>query len=306
MSIADDFRTSIGAVGDNWVPWHHNRGAVGADSVAAFYRRVTASSGNVADLARQYWSAPTTGRFNATSTVSGNAVRLEGPDWLTAAPLLIYCHGQGGTQNEPWTLDFAPLRTPSIDAGWIWAASNMAGANFGNAAGVTSISQLIAWVKTHYTVTDIVLYGVSMGGLPAMNYIANGGYDPLLRGFVGGVAGQSLADLFNNVPSTKAAIKTAWGFAADGDYGTATAGGDPMLRTTSLYAGLRYCWFASFEDTLLSPTPHSVAMRDKLASVATEATLQTTTGDHVTTPMTASGTALAPVFMSFLGRCAPA
>jgi len=302
LTVNDRFRTAIGALSDNWTKWHADRGATGASSWLRFYRNASGvTTGTLGDAMAAYWAAPPA-RTTATGTAGGQAVRLEGPSHLASAPLIVWCHESGGSQNSPWSNAFsASLVSALVDSGWIIASSNMGGATtWGNAAATNSIAPLIAWVETTWTVTDIVLVGQSMGGIAALNYIGLGGYDSRVRGFVGTAGAASLAAMWAQA-GFKADIRTAYGFVDDGDYATATSGRDPMLRTASAFNGLRYRWFTSPGDTAVTKVDHADPMSARVTGALERQVVVAGSGGHF--DPTSYGWFLESDWSQFLNRC---
>jgi len=90
-------------------------------------------------------------------------------------PIVIYSHGStySVTQNPDNQLlkDLRIYADTFIKEGYIFAASNQHGDNWGNAAAIEDTRKLVEYIKTNFKTSDeIYLIGFSMGGLPTMNF----------------------------------------------------------------------------------------------------------------------------------------
>lgn len=209
-------------------------------------------------------------------------------------PLAVYVHGASEDKTAPLTRPGKPVLIEAMsDAGWIVASIDARGENWGNAASVGDYLALLAWLRANYSLTGVeVLVAQSMGGLDGFSVMAQ---EQSIAGLVGWFPVCSLAQMF---PGTyHGDISTAYGLANDGEYAAKTAGFDPMRLAPSLFAGRRYFFSASPEDTIVPKSFHSDAMRAKIAPYAAEATLFTSAGEHGAEFPTVGQT------LAFLERC---
>lgn len=90
-------------------------------------------------------------------------------------PMVIYSHGSTYTVSEspsnPLTEDLDYYADMFVKSGYIFAASNQHGDNWGNATAIEDTKKLIDFVNSDYKGNgDVYLLGFSMGGLVTMNY----------------------------------------------------------------------------------------------------------------------------------------
>ena len=251
------------------------------------------------------WSAAATagsaagvGAFEQTASPNGQAVRIWTPTTVEDTAVIV-CHKHTGSeQYAPPSAEYCVVGSLQA-SGYVVGASNMAGDNWGNAAGQAAIIDLWGMLKArHPSLTKLVLLAYSMGGIGAMNIVMANAI-PELRGVYGIDAVSSLANMYANATYT-ASIRTAYGIAADGsDYAAKTAGFDPMLASVPASAlTKRFVFVSSSADTAVSQSANSLSMIPRLAGAA-EVTSITHASSH-----------LAPVAMrpqsvvEFVRRCA--
>ena len=90
-------------------------------------------------------------------------------------PIVIYSHGStySVTQdpNNQLLKDLRVYADTFVKEGYIFAASNQHGDNWGNAAAIEDTRKLVEYIKSNFATSDeIYLIGFSMGGLPTMNF----------------------------------------------------------------------------------------------------------------------------------------
>lgn len=90
-------------------------------------------------------------------------------------PIVIYSHGStySVTSNPDNQLlkDLRLYADAFVKKGYIFAASNQHGDNWGNDLAVEDTRKLIEYIQTNFTSSkEIYLIGFSMGGLPTMNF----------------------------------------------------------------------------------------------------------------------------------------
>ena len=89
--------------------------------------------------------------------------------------IIIYNHGSDTTVTtdfqDQFMLDIRGYGEFFTQKGYIFAASNQHGKNYGNQDSVNDTISLIAWIKENYATAEKIHHiGYSMGGLPAMNH----------------------------------------------------------------------------------------------------------------------------------------
>jgi hypothetical protein len=119
-----------------------------------------------------------------------------------------------------------------LNQGWAVAASAMHGDNWGNANGVTDLTDLISTINTNYLpVGKVGLIGTSMGGLAASIVTA--------AGSIANLKGVYAIDAVFNLPwayeqsGFRAAITTAHGITAGTLSGATTVGATSLPTTAS-------------------------------------------------------------------------
>lgn len=191
--------------------------------------------------------------------------------------LLLACHSAGRTGSDPFGTEGNACIASAQAAGYLVAASTAQGDGWGNAASCTDYLNLITYCEATYSVTGIMLWGSSMGGLAALTLC---GYLRPAK-IRGALLIQPVCDLdatYHDHTAFDTSINTAYGM---GSWNAGTVGNyDPFDRPASEYAGLRYRFYASPSDTYVSKALNTDAMAAKIASVATEAAVVAVTGDH--------------------------
>lgn len=92
-------------------------------------------------------------------------------------PIIIYSHGSTYTITEdksnPLLKDLEMYAKEAVKNGYIFAASNQHGDNWGNNQSIEDTRKLIEYINYNFPSSgDIYLIGFSMGGLPTMNFAA--------------------------------------------------------------------------------------------------------------------------------------
>ncbi len=95
----------------------------------------------------------------------------------TNLPIVIYSHGStySVTSNPDNQLlkDLKLYGDAFVKKGYIFAASNQHGDNWGNSYAIEDTRKLIEYIQSNFTSSkEIYLVGFSMGGLPTLNFAA--------------------------------------------------------------------------------------------------------------------------------------
>jgi len=208
-----------------------------------------------------------------------------GFDSRVPTPVVIYVHGSGDVeedvtvQNKPTAI--GPVAAALVSAGYIVASPLLTSStNWGNPASIGAMEAVYRHLRDAYTLGPIVIMGHSMGGMVSLTTLARR-VIPGVVGYVGIEAVYSLANMFANATYT-AAIKTAFGMAADGsDYATKTAGYDPALRNGWEFRGLPMWLSSSAGDTQVNKTANAAALVTAVTPFNADITLFNSSGDHV-------------------------
>ena len=175
-----------------------------------------------------------------TTSPNGQDIHVlipSGYDAAVGAHLVIYCHGHGGSDEnlvDRSSDDTAAFLDRLIDDGYLVASSHQRGSNWGNDEAIEDIVDLYAYCVTNFRLRETLLWSVSMGGLSGLSAVKDKRI-PNIKGWAGIAPVCNLASMFdNNTGTFAAAIRTAYGIAADGsDYAALTSGNDPVLLAAS-------------------------------------------------------------------------
>jgi hypothetical protein len=216
----------------------------------------------------------------ANVTISGQATMYLVPTAPQNGTLVVYHHGVGENEDA-WLADTLKdtVRDALLADGYILAGSNAHDENWGNAASVADYNALYADAAARFTLTKVMFLSQSMGGLSGLNCVVDSTIP--VAGWAGIYPVCSLADMFaNNAGAYAAAIRAAYGIAADGsDYAAKTAGCDPLLVAATEYT-IPMRFYASAADTVVGKTANSDAMSAHVADNTPEESVVVCSGDH--------------------------
>lgn len=245
-------------------------------------------------------------QVTATDTITGQSILLLVPaegssnpyNSANPTPVVIHTHGSGETETGliSDSRKFA-CRDALINAGYILAASNARGNNWGNQASVDDYAALEKYLRTNYNVKGVALWGQSMGGLDALSVITQGKI-----AVVGALLTYPVCSLANlyGLGTYTSAINTAYGITGTGiaTYSNKTYGMDPALKPANAFKDMPMRFYASSGDTVVPKSANTDVMRSIVASTRTEAEIIVCTGEH--------GDAShfqASDYLAFFGRC---
>lgn len=196
----------------------------------------------------------------------------------TPAGLVIYCHGQTEAYNDingSASATKADVVNALTAAGYFVACSNAGGGySWGNWTSTNSIVAMERWIRANYDISHTVMWGVSMGGIAALNVIASGRI-PVI-GFIGTAPTYDLTAMHAG----------AYGGNIDGAYGTSGGwpgkayGWDPATMPAGHFHGIPMYMWASPGDTTVSKTDHCDALATAAAKVARSVTVTVCSGTH--------------------------
>lgn len=216
-----------------------------------------------------------------TPTVSGQACRiayLSDTNITEPKTLALYFHGSSETQDTPFTGLGKNITDKLISEGYIVAASFAGGNAWGNQDSQDDYYDLYAYINGLYNINKVVFIGQSMGGLTSLNLLASNRITECYAWY-GVYPVTNLNEAYFN-EGFASAIETAYGFVGSGNYAAATAGFDPQIATTSLFAEKTYDMTSSPDDTLIFKTTNSDLFKTKINSVAFRANVFAATGAH--------------------------
>jgi hypothetical protein len=262
------------------------------------------------------WQFEFLGRTGATSapTLASPVLIIKKEGIKGKRPVVFFNHQAGdaaAAAERIWRDNAAPhaLVSALVERGVIvvlgrnYSAKEGAGTNsWGNTeakqGNVDAWNYLLAHPEKYQVDTsNVVMLGASMGGLPTALSFTFGTIP--VEGAICVDCVLNLSHVYSNGFSS--GINYAYEIGgAGGTYGNATAGSDPMTLAASSWAGKRWLFIGNTADSVISYTQNTAAFQTKIAGVATEATLVTTSGEHLTTigtPATIEAVHL------FLDRC---
>lgn len=116
-----------------------------------------------------YELQPTIANETTYIAVPNSLEEIEEPE------IIVYSHGSITTVSrnfqDPFMLDLRRYAREFTAKGYIFAASNQSGANWGSLEAVQETKELIMWLQERFNAKPQVnLLGYSMGGLVTMNY----------------------------------------------------------------------------------------------------------------------------------------
>lgn len=233
-----------------------------------------------------------------TTDSAGQAIRVWLPRNTSASGNTLVLWSHPHSQNEQVAPGYFayPLFQAAVNEGWICAASNMHGDQWGNATAQTDLLNLYNYVHSRWPVGKVILVGGSMGGLATANAVAADTVPNVVgAATLDGVL--SLSSIHANSTYTTS-VRTAYGIAADGsDYGAKTAGFDPMLTAASAFTDTRWRFYGGDADVTVPPASHMDPFAARLGA-APEATVLR----HSRTHLSPDG-AWGADFAAFVHRC---
>lgn len=221
----------------------------------------------------------------ATTTVTptgGDATRVWRDPAVTSGPLLVYCHGVGGSETEFGIADYAAFRTWLDTRGWTAVEANAGGPGWGNDTQRACYRAAVEHVQTLQTVTDIVVFGRSMGGIiGTWLHLHDPVIAPLSRGLIACASVQDIGWAYDN--GFGGSLRAAHGTGSRSTTLDATIGRDPIRMPATDYAGTSVLWQYGTADTVVDPLANVIAQRDRVAPGLTlSVTDEEVGGDHYT------------------------
>jgi len=214
------------------------------------------------------------------TTISGQEVLIVLPDDYSAARtyyLIEFCHGMGADEQS---LLFRPdILNAMLPMGYLFCASHAHGDNWGNDAALADYAALESYMRANYSISHLAMWGGSMGGPSALVHAATSPISAV-KGACLIYPVCNLGAMYNDLDWADDSINIAYNIPGGGSYATQTAGHDPMLRATSEYAGKRFRFTHSPDDTFVPKATNSDAFAAKVTSVAAEMTVLPISGEH--------------------------
>lgn len=254
---------------------HAGTGAVSAGgkvSVQTFAPGAQLSPGHVIVLTATYPAADPPPAISAFTPQGGDASRLGRPAGRDSGPLLVYCHGVSGNEQEFSLPAYDDLRAWMNSNGWAWLEVNAGGPGWGNDTQCTAYRAAYDHALTMWQPTSVVIFGRSMGGVVASwLYLC----DPVLSQADGLILCSAVQDID--------AMRGIYGASIDAALPDGESGRSPLRWDRELYDGRRVLWQNALDDTIVPPAAHGFAQRDRVASRLATSVVDTATGDHAST-----------------------
>ena len=214
--------------------------------------------------------------------ISGDSARIQMLATTNATVptvVVIYFHGSSENQNDAFTNANEKLITDRLIAnGAIVASSNAGGSLWGNLTAQNAYFNLYSYLNTNYTISKVIFIGQSMGALTSLNLIASARVP--VSAWWGIYPATNLHACYYN-EGFVSQIEASYGFSGSANYAAATAGFDPHLQTSSLYANLAYAYTASPSDAVIFKANNADSLFIKLNAINTTRNLEiVTTGNH--------------------------
>ena len=197
------------------------------------------------------------------------------------APLVLYCHGWGGTEmsmTTAFSTNAYTIAQSLLANGFIVATSYQTGPSEAG-TGYPSIANLYKYVRDHYAIGPVIVMSESFGGVAGLLTVAKRTV-PNIVGWLGWYPVTNLASIYANNPTLKTGIDGAYNIPAGGTYAVQTAGYDPNLYAGSAFRGMRMRAYASAGDTAVLASANAQTFIATVTPYAVEATYVVTTGNH--------------------------
>lgn len=216
-----------------------------------------------------------------TPTISGQPAIIKYVNSLnTTQPvkLVIYFHGAGTNQLNPFTDDSKIVIDVLLSQGYIVAHSQAHGDNWGSQTAQNDYLALYNYIASTYNLSDVIFVGHSMGGLASLTMIAKNTI-PAVTKWYGIFPVTNLYEAYYT-EGFSSPIEAAYGFTGSTNYATGTAGNDPNLYSGSAYTNRKYAMTASSGDTVISKTTNSDLINSKLTGIGIYSYIVSATGNH--------------------------
>jgi pimeloyl-ACP methyl ester carboxylesterase len=223
-----------------------------------------------------------------------DTTRIVEPNVRVTGTAVVFCHGLGQSYAtfDPSTNRYSQN---ALSSGYMLLSGDYGGQYWSAQPAQDRIVGAVAYLVSHYAVTDIVLWSESAGGTLGLMMATTGFSGVSVRGWFGIYPCVDL-NTARSVPSLTTPINDAFpAYPAD------AVGRDPILIPAASYNGLRLRCCQSPADTILPKPAHGDALVTLTTGHATEVACIATTGDHGDASNFTQ--ARADDFLDFLNRC---
>lgn len=217
----------------------------------------------------------------------GDASRFGKVAGATGGPLLIYCHGVGGSETEFSIGDYSGLRAWMHDNEWAWMEALATGPGWGNQAQRDCYRAAFDHVTGIYDVTDVVVFGRSMGGLVASwLYLYDAAIAPAAKGLILCSAVQDIMDTYDGTSGTssfRTSIRAAYGTTDKATTQAAIVGHNPVDFPAGDYAGKAVLFQSGTEDDIVNPAENVQEQQGRVEGQLAVNASDYVPGDHYVT-----------------------
>jgi len=224
--------------------------------------------------------------INTFTPSGGDASRFGKVAGRSSGPMLLYCHGVGGNENEFSISDYANLRSWMHDNGWAWAEALATGPGWGNQAQRNCYSATVEYIGNSYDITDIVIFGRSMGGLVASWLYLYSSIVDLCRGLILCSSVQDIMDMYDGTSGTssfRTSIRNAYGTVDKATTVAAIAGHNPIDFPSEDYTGKAILFQTGTEDDIVNPVENVQKQNTRVSTFLSLNVIDYIAGDHYIT-----------------------
>lgn len=179
-----------------------------------------------------------------------------------------------------------------LDQGWIVVSATQGGVSWGNESARLGMLAIWSWFVAIFACNGFMVYGVSMGGCAALNFLLDAKATPVpVLACALNSGATNFQYVYDNNSTLRPAMRTAYGLGAvlssDSTYvaavDTADGGHDPQKQTAAEFPTIPFRFYASAGDVTVDKTNDTDLFNAKLtaASWVPEHIVVTFSGAHV-------------------------
>lgn len=222
---------------------------------------------------------------STTGTVVGVASDLEVPagsliTLTLATPVVMYFHQSlTGNRNNPMSESrWTNLRQAFSDRGYILVSVDDQGDRWGNRLSMRNHANALRWLRKHVNVGKVFVLGYSMGGMAALNAVANRALGPVAAAaLICPVCDMSL--LYDNASYTSV-ISSSWNVSSKAELLLKTKGFNPLFTNPAKFAKIPYVFNVATNDPNVDPANNAIPFEAAIRSVAKSTAINTLGTGH--------------------------